>query len=797
MRYKKLMRFAALQFACLTALNIFATANLKNTAYATENGAADEIRQTVPIQEQSDIRLYAGAEYTEILAFTDFSDGVIPDAFSGGTGSFSVESSAMKVGSTGIGMGNRRVELPEALINAIQDGQTEYKIYIAAETKVTSDMPVSAEIGMVNSSYSTLRRFVSHYYKPGTAETDGYKAVYNSSGNTPENLIDQNGVRSQYGTEAQLPFKPDSDDVLSWVILLEGQGTTAAAVYYCNNNEIGRCTLTGLDAAAAIRFSVQGYGEGNAANAAFFDNLQAYALLNGDGEITGEISTEKIEPADSIVAQYSQPLNPQSKVVATVNGQEVDTERISITGSMLTIAAPLAGYSYGETLEISLTGTENWFGTKANEITATVQVGAEPSYQDGQKIEIVPYQTFEKEWNEWDISNWTRDSQTQVLRADTSGTQKQGVVLPSNLMGVINDETSSYQIVMRCRMRVSWITDAPTTIPLLEVGLSNDTGGSWQSFRRLVQIQGNAGSLSFRHATGNQLTSIGLPQGSMIPMDLGEWVDIVIVINGIGDIGKISYWRNGELLDADLPISGMKSATQMRLMAQNGITAEVDDFEAYALLGDGVTIPARASISGSEKPIELTEDVQITFTTDMDIETVLQRVAIDGALIDQSRVKMGNTSRVVLVSAPAGGWDSQKQYILSLSVGAKDIFGREVVVSAGGIPFQTGGAAITVKNAVLTYDATTQKYTAALEVRNVDTTPAELEFLLVTYCMGDDGIQQMEQQITQTLIIPNNGEWISASIELTDAQAASAKAMLWNNDVPVLKNPVMYRFQTV
>lgn len=794
MRYKKLMRLAALQLACLAALTAFCAAGFKNTAYAAENGTADEMRQPVPIGEQSDIGLNAAAEYTEILAFTDFSDGVIPDAFSGGTGSYSVENSSMKIGSTGTGMGNRRVELPEALKNAIQDGQTQYKIYIAAETKVTSEMPVSAEIGMVNAGYSTLRRFVSHYYKPGTAETDGYKVVYNSSGNTPENLIDQNGVRSQYGTEAQLPFKPDSDDVLSWVVLLEGQGSTAAAVYYCDNTEIGRCTLTGLDEAAAIRFSVQGYGEGTAANAAFFDNLQAYALLNGDGEITGEISTEEIEPAGSIVAQYSQPLNPQSRVVATVNGQEVDAGRISITGPILTIAAPLTGYGYGETLEISLTGAENWFGTKANEITATVQVGAEPSYQDGQKIEIVPYQTFEREWNEWDISNWTRDAQTQVLRADTSGTQKQGVVLPSSLMGVINDETSPYQLVMRARMRVSWITDAPTTIPLLEMGLSNDTGGSWQSFRRLVQLQGNAGSLSFRYATGNQLTSIGLPQSGMIPMELDEWVDIVIVINGIGDTGKISYWRNGELLDADLPISGMKSATQVRLMAQNGITAEVDDFETYALLGDGVTIPAGASISGSESPIELTEDVQITFTTDMDINTVLQRVAIDGEQIDQSRVKMGNTSRTVLVSAPAGGWDSQKQYTLTLSVGAKDIFGREVVVPPGGMPFRTGGAAITVKNAVLAYDAAAQKYTAVLEVRNVDTAPAELDFLLVTYCAGDDGIRQMEQQITQTLTVPNNGEWISASIEITDAQAASAKAMLWNSGVPVLENPVMYGF---
>ena len=110
------------------------------------------------------------------------------------------------------------------------------------------------------------------------------------------------------------------------------------------------------------------------------------------------------------------------------------------------------------------------------------------------------------------------------------------------------------------------------------------------------------------------------------------------------------------------------------------------------------------------------------------------------------------------------------------------------------MPFRTGGAAITVKNAVLAYDAAAQKYTAVLEVRNVDTAPAELDFLLVTYCAGDDGIRQMEQQITQTLTVPNNGEWISASIEITDAQAASAKAMLWNSGVPVLENPVMYGF---
>ena len=710
---------------------------------------------------------------TEILEYQDFSSD---------TGAITGQGMAIS-GGVLTGTANNNMASGTVNLTAFRDAMTSgnpYQLLVTARTKnvPTAGQSGTVEIGLVKDT-TTYSRLISHYYDQAS---DTYQAKYN----------DTNVGNGAVPTVALEISNQEAQDWLDWVITIQGTGTSATATYYCNGQKLG----TGgfpiqVEEANAIRFSVQTYANKVPGCTGSFDDAFAYLVTGDPAGLTGTLETTETVNDQSLIVRFSAPVVSE-RISATVNGIQTENGRLTLAPDKctLTIAPPKAGWGYGQSLEVKVLGTD-YFGI-SGEISGIVTVQEQPTYNYTDKTSIIGLQTFDSiTSSQWLVNGGTVSGGLLTLTESTAtNAVKRSVAYPEALKNAIADKTP-YRLLIRGQVGIQEMLAGTSSHKYIELGLASG-GESSSSLIRMFHVFGSDES-DIQAAYSNSPSANSYPANKVKDLAVGEMAEVVIVVDAKGGEqageGNVTYYVDGMQAASGVPVSGLDKADQVRIMAQNYVTGQLDNFEAYAILGGGV--PHFICETVAPESLGVSDDLVLTFSNDFPGEKWKDEgLFLNGEAIPTARISRDGV-RGLRIKAPEGGYDSLKEYTLTWNpIVAKDVFGTPLETEF--FTFRTGGSAITAQMSQPNVQGT--KVTATARIRNVSGQPISLYVIAAEYSGSPEN-----PMIEQVKLIPQNNlasqdSWVEIPVEIEMFRDVnSLKLMIWTQDlVPVLEIPVVY-----
>ena len=681
------------------------------------------------------------------------------------------------------GTANNNMASGTVNLTAFRDAMTSgnpYQLLVTARTKnvPTAGQSGTVEIGLVKDT-TTYSRLISHYYDQAS---DTYQAKYN----------DTNVGNGAVPTVALEISNQEAQDWLDWVITIQGTGTSATATYYCNGRKLG----TGgfpiqVEEANAIRFSVQTYANKVPGCTGSFDDAFAYLVTGDPAGLTGTLETTETVNDQSLIVRFSAPVVSE-RISATVNGIQTENGRLTLAPDKctLTIAPPKAGWGYGQSLEVKVLGTD-YFGI-SGEISGIVTVQEQPTYNYTDKTSIIGLQTFDSiTSSQWLVNGGTVSGGLLTLTESTAtNAVKRSVAYPEALKNAIADKTP-YRLLIRGQVGIQEMLAGTSSHKYIELGLASG-GESSSSLIRMFHVFGSDES-DIQAAYSNSPSANSYPANKVKDLAVGEMAEVVIVVDAKGGEqageGNVTYYVDGMQAASGVPVSGLDKADQVRIMAQNYVTGQLDNFEAYAILGGGV--PHFICETVAPESLGVSDDLVLTFSNDFPGEKWKDEgLFLNGEAIPTARISRDGV-RGLRIKAPEGGYDSLKEYTLTWNpIVAKDVFGTPLETEF--FTFRTGGSAITAQMSQPNVQGT--KVTATARIRNVSGQPISLYVIAAEYSGSPEN-----PMIEQVKLIPQNNlasqdSWVEIPVEIEMFRDVnSLKLMIWTQDlVPVLEIPVVY-----
>lgn len=422
---------------------------------------------------------------------------------------------------------------------------------------------------------------------------------------------------------------------------------------------------------------------------------------------------------------------------------------------------------------------------------------------EGEKVEVLPLQDFETNYT---TSDWLLrhlfSTQDGVLKASISDTSmaKQSVAYPESLTNAISSG-DSYRMVIKAKMRT-----AANGSYYSEIGLAKD-GASSNTHRRLVWLDAAEGdetpTVNVKYAGNDTLSNNMYPTQTYGSVNAEAWTDIWVVIDAVGNAGKISYYVNGNKIAGDYNITGIDGADQVRLAHQNAGISEIDDFEFYVIYGNNLKFSCESLTDASGKaiaaPISVNDTVTLNFSTEVGITELSNGknsyITLNGEAVSADRLSVTDGGKTVIIAPPENGYDTVTTYTVGFESGFKDIFGALIQTPAE-LSFTTSGWAVRANAIGFTPDTLTSgTVTAAFEVKNAGEESVQIN-VIILLCQGDeDDYMVKKHSVTTETIAPKTGYTpISGSITADDIESDTfIKALVWDSTSlePVLDVPIM------
>ena len=386
------------------------------------------------------------------------------------------------------------------------------------------------------------------------------------------------------------------------------------------------------------------------------------------------------------------------------------------------------------------------------------------SVKFAERTVLMPKQTFDDGFDKslWSYCQFTQNDGYISAVQSANSMSKLLLHYPDELLGAIAD-SKPYKLVISGKMN---ILSADDDTSFGEIGLSySSVAGSSEGAtrKRLFSICGKGATVKIgsKESLAANSPRTGTP---IFDAGTGRWVSVTIVIDvGSNGSGTVSYYVDGAAYK-NIAVTGPNAANEIRLGAQNYISVGIDDFEAYAYI-DGVSPFEIESFTDSAEP---TDSVEIKFSSPVFSGDFDGMISVGGEVVGAERISQTD-SCTLAVAPPDGGFESQKDYTVSISADCRDVFGT--YLSGGGeFGFRTGGDALTVRTGGVILGADGASCT--VRIRNVSGEQKALYVLMGEY--GETGGDRIiENMVCVPVTVPSRDEWVDVPLGMSAADSAN------------------------
>lgn len=248
------------------------------------------------------------------------------------------------------------------------------------------------------------------------------------------------------------------------------------------------------------------------------------------------------------------------------------------------------------------------------------------------------------------------------------------------LSASLTDTALPAVLVIKARLALDTIGDGSSSYAELQLTNGESPKASLVRINsnRVISIHNNIKNAS----EAGDSSSVRVITRSYTP---GSWVDAVCVIS-IEENGTavFRYYIDGVKYTS---LSGSAAAFTFENFNQNtsrqlsiglsgttqAMCAKADDMEMYMVSGG--TPALTAELSSAQTDAAPDGDIVISFSNEIYKDGV--SLTVDGETVESSRIRTGNDSKSIIISAPAGGFEANTEHTVLIS-SAADVFGGSI-----------------------------------------------------------------------------------------------------------------------